>query len=88
MDENHQRDGYRSLLQPTPEVYELFDDVLCLRDGTPVYHGDVDKVVDHFGGLGFDSENAKKGDVGLVVERFGGSVGAFQNGRVEPVCLW
>lgn len=52
-----------SLLQPTPEVYELFDDVLCLRDGTPVYHGDVDKVVDHFGGLGFDSENAKKGDV-------------------------
>ena len=28
-----------------------------------MYHGDVDKVVDHFGGLGFDSENAKKGDV-------------------------
>ena len=52
-----------SLLQPTPEVYELFDDLLCLRDGTPVYHGDVDKVVDHFGRLGFDSENAKKGDV-------------------------
>jgi len=52
-----------SLLQPTPEVYELFDDVLCLRDGTPVYHGDVDKVVDHFNGLGFDGDNAKKGDV-------------------------
>ena len=28
-----------SLLQPTPEVYELFDDLLCLRDGTPVYQG-------------------------------------------------
>ena len=52
-----------SLLQPTPEVYELFDDVLCLRDGSPVYHGDVNKVTEHFGNIGFDSENAKKGDV-------------------------
>ncbi|RYG50394.1 hypothetical protein EON67_05355, partial [archaeon] len=28
-----------ALLQPTPEVYSLFDDVLILRDGGVVYHG-------------------------------------------------
>jgi ABC-type multidrug transport system ATPase subunit len=28
-----------SLLQPPPEVFELFDDVMLLSEGQMVYHG-------------------------------------------------
>ena len=28
-----------SLLQPPPEVYELFDNVMLMREGRIVYHG-------------------------------------------------
>jgi ABC-type multidrug transport system ATPase subunit len=28
-----------SLLQPPPEVFELFDDVMLLSEGQVVYHG-------------------------------------------------
>ena len=30
-----------SLLQPTPETYELFDDIILLSDGQIVYQGPV-----------------------------------------------
>ena len=33
-----------ALLQPTPETYGLFDDILLLRDGQTVYHGPRDEV--------------------------------------------
>lgn len=42
-----------SLLQPPPEVFHLFDDVLLLTDGLVVYHGPVKEVIPFFRSLGF-----------------------------------
>ena len=33
-----------ALLQPTPEVFNQFDDLMLLREGAPVYHGRRDKA--------------------------------------------
>ena len=33
-----------SLLQPPPEVFELFDDVILMSDGRLIYHGPVPQV--------------------------------------------
>jgi ABC-type multidrug transport system ATPase subunit/ABC-type multidrug transport system permease subunit len=42
-----------ALLQPTPEVYSLFDDVLLMREGSVVYHGSRKELPDYLTGLGF-----------------------------------
>ncbi|TMW67913.1 hypothetical protein Poli38472_007585 [Pythium oligandrum] len=42
-----------ALLQPSPEVFALFDDVLILNDGEVMYHGPRDQVESHFADLGF-----------------------------------
>ncbi|CAO2170179.1 unnamed protein product [Urochloa humidicola] len=42
-----------SLLQPTPETYNLFDDVLLLSEGHVVYHGPRQGVAEFFESLGF-----------------------------------
>eukprot|EP00644_Phytophthora_capsici_P011626 jgi/Phyca11/509804/fgenesh2_kg.PHYCAscaffold_50_\ len=42
-----------ALLQPSPEVFALFDDVMILNDGELMYHGPCDQVQSYFDGLGF-----------------------------------
>ncbi|XP_051136190.1 pleiotropic drug resistance protein 1-like [Andrographis paniculata] len=42
-----------SLLQPAPETYELFDDIILLSDGKIVYQGPRDNVLEFFESLGF-----------------------------------
>ena len=42
-----------ALLQPPPEVYSLFDDVMLMADGRMIYHGPIDQVLPFFEGLGF-----------------------------------
>lgn len=42
-----------SLLQPSPEVFDLFDDVMILNEGEIMYHGPRDQIVDYFESLGF-----------------------------------
>lgn len=42
-----------SLLQPAPETYELFDDVILLSEGEIVYYGPREKILDFFELLGF-----------------------------------
>lgn len=42
-----------ALLQPSPEILSLFDDVLIMNEGEVVYHGPCDMVVDYFESLGF-----------------------------------
>uniref|UniRef100_M4BPN9 ABC transporter domain-containing protein n=1 Tax=Hyaloperonospora arabidopsidis (strain Emoy2) TaxID=559515 RepID=M4BPN9_HYAAE len=42
-----------ALLQPTPEVFGLFDNVLLLNDGQVMYHGPRDNVLPYFESLGF-----------------------------------
>ncbi|KAM0924025.1 hypothetical protein ACQ4PT_005152 [Festuca glaucescens] len=42
-----------SLLQPSPETYNLFDDIILLSDGQVVYHGPRKKVLEFFESMGF-----------------------------------
>ncbi len=42
-----------ALLQPAPEVYELFDDILLMAEGHVIYHGPKEEVLPFFESLGF-----------------------------------
>ncbi|CAI7754317.1 unnamed protein product [Closterium sp. NIES-53] len=42
-----------ALLQPAPETYELFDDVLLLAEGHVIFHGAREDVLPFFNSLGF-----------------------------------
>ena len=42
-----------ALLQPAPEVYELFDDILLMAESHVVYHGPKEAVLPFFERLGF-----------------------------------
>ncbi|KAL8002462.1 putative pleiotropic drug resistance protein PDR/CDR [Plasmopara halstedii] len=42
-----------SLLQPSPEVFELFDDVIILNEGHIMYHGPQAEALTYFENLGF-----------------------------------
>uniref|UniRef100_A0A6N2L8H8 ABC transporter domain-containing protein n=1 Tax=Salix viminalis TaxID=40686 RepID=A0A6N2L8H8_SALVM len=42
-----------SLLQPTPETFELFDDIILLSEGQIVYQGPRDNVLEFFERTGF-----------------------------------
>jgi ABC-type multidrug transport system ATPase subunit len=42
-----------SLLQPGPETFSLFDEVVLLSEGLCVYAGPIDEVVDYFESLGY-----------------------------------
>ncbi|OWZ13377.1 Pleiotropic drug resistance protein transporter, partial [Phytophthora megakarya] len=42
-----------SLLQPSPEIFALFDNVLLLNAGEVMYHGPRNRVLSYFENLGF-----------------------------------
>nr|QVT92296.1 ABC transporter [Salvia miltiorrhiza] len=42
-----------ALLQPAPETFELFDDLILLSEGYLVYQGPREEVIDFFQSLGF-----------------------------------
>ncbi|KAG6615792.1 pleiotropic drug resistance protein ABC superfamily [Phytophthora cinnamomi] len=42
-----------ALLQPTPEVVEMFDDILMINEGHMMYHGPRTEILDYFEGHGF-----------------------------------
>lgn len=48
-----------SLLQPAPEAYELFDDVILLCEGQIVYQGPRVSVLDFFASMGFSCPKRK-----------------------------
>ncbi|XP_025885245.2 ABC transporter G family member 31-like [Solanum lycopersicum] len=48
-----------ALLQPAPETFELFDDLVLLSDGYVVYHGPRADVVPFFESLGFQLPSRK-----------------------------
>lgn len=56
-----------SLLQPAPEVMQLFDDLLLLTDGQVIYHGPVDGALPFFSTLGFDCP-ARKDPASFLLE--------------------
>ncbi|XVF41711.1 hypothetical protein PTKIN_Ptkin01aG0301900 [Pterospermum kingtungense] len=42
-----------SLLQPAPETFNLFDDIVLMAEGKIVYHGPHDKILEFFEDCGF-----------------------------------
>ena len=42
-----------ALLQPQPEAYDLFDDVLLMAEGAIIYHGPREDIVPFFESCGF-----------------------------------
>jgi ABC-type multidrug transport system ATPase subunit len=48
-----------SLLQPAPETYDLFDDIILLSEGYIVYQGPREHVLDFFKGCGFKCPERK-----------------------------
>ncbi|KAF7849922.1 hypothetical protein BT93_L0123 [Corymbia citriodora subsp. variegata] len=58
---NHILDGTTvvSLLQPAPETYDLFDDIILLSDGQIVYQGPRELVLDFFEFMGFKCPERK-----------------------------
>ncbi|XP_024032997.1 pleiotropic drug resistance protein 2 isoform X2 [Morus notabilis] len=48
-----------SLLQPAPETYDLFDDIILLSAGQAVYHGPRENVLEFFEHMGFKCPERK-----------------------------
>lgn len=48
-----------SLLQPAPETYDLFDDIILLSDGQIVYEGPREHVLEFFESKGFKCPDRK-----------------------------
>uniref|UniRef100_A0A453KMQ8 ABC transporter domain-containing protein n=1 Tax=Aegilops tauschii subsp. strangulata TaxID=200361 RepID=A0A453KMQ8_AEGTS len=48
-----------ALLQPAPETYELFDDIILLSDGQVVYNGPREHVLEFFKSMGFKCPERK-----------------------------
>ncbi|KAK4279541.1 hypothetical protein QN277_011309 [Acacia crassicarpa] len=48
-----------SLLQPAPETYNLFDDIILLAEGQIVYQGPRDNILDFFKSVGFKCPERK-----------------------------
>jgi ABC-type multidrug transport system ATPase subunit len=56
-----------SLLQPAPETYDLFDDIILLSEGEVVYQGPREYVLDFFKSMGFKCLD-RKGVVDFLQE--------------------
>ena len=48
-----------SLLQPSPETFDLFDDVILLSNGKIVYQGPREHVLEFFESMGFKCPERK-----------------------------
>ncbi|XP_076952055.1 pleiotropic drug resistance protein 1-like isoform X2 [Bidens hawaiensis] len=48
-----------SLLQPAPETYDLFDDIILLTDGKIVYQGPRENILEFFESMGFKCPERK-----------------------------
>lgn len=48
-----------SLLQPSPEAFDLFDDIIIMAEGKVVYHGPRESVVQFFERCGFSCPERK-----------------------------
>jgi ABC-type multidrug transport system ATPase subunit len=48
-----------SLLQPLPETYNLFDDIILISDTHIIYQGPLEHVLEFFKSIGFKCPNSK-----------------------------
>ncbi|CAN0338486.1 unnamed protein product, partial [Hapterophycus canaliculatus] len=68
-----------ALLQPPPETYELFDNVLLMADGKVIFNGPRENVVPYFKELGITCP-ARKDEADWLVELTTGKAGeAYRN---------
>ena len=51
--------GVISLLQPAPETYDLFDDIILMSEGQIVYQGPREHVLEFFKSMGFECPKRK-----------------------------
>ncbi|KAM3256485.1 hypothetical protein ACQJBY_043427 [Aegilops geniculata] len=58
-----------SLLQPAPETYQLFDDIILMAEGQIVYHGPKSCIMSFFESCGFKCPG-RKGDADFLQEVF------------------
>ncbi|XP_071722010.1 pleiotropic drug resistance protein 1-like isoform X2 [Rutidosis leptorrhynchoides] len=56
-----------SLLQPPPETYKLFDDIILLSDGQIVYQGPRENILEFFESMGFKCPE-RKGEADFLQE--------------------
>ena len=49
-----------SLLQPAPETFGIFDDLILMSEGKIVYHGPRDHVLNFFEDCGQPPQNSRK----------------------------
>lgn len=59
--------AFITLLQPAPETYDLFDDIVLLSEGKIVYHGPREYVLEFFESMGFKCP-ARKGVADFLQE--------------------
>nr|TKR91005.1 pleiotropic drug resistance protein 3-like [Populus alba] len=62
-----------SLLQPAPETYDLFDDIILMAEGEIVYHGPRDNVLEFFEHCGFRCP-PRKGIADFLQEKLEGEL--------------
>lgn len=70
-----------ALLQPAPETFELFDDLVLLSEGYVVYHGPRANVIEFFESLGFRLP-PRKGVADFLQEVL------FIWLSIAPECIW
>lgn len=75
-----------ALLQPPPEVVELFEDLLLLSDGYLVYHGPRTSVLSYFTSIGFTCP-ARVDPADFLVDVTAGRGFAYRNGQVPESSL-
>ncbi|KAG2506622.1 hypothetical protein JM16_009120 [Phytophthora kernoviae] len=71
-----------ALLQPTPEVVEMFDDILMINEGHLVYHGPRTEILDYFEERGFSCP-PRVDPADFLIEVTSGRGHRYANGRVE-----
>ena len=58
---------FMSLLQPAPETYDLFDDIILMSEGQIVYQGPREHILDFFETCGFQCPK-RKGTADFLLE--------------------
>lgn len=70
-----------SLLQPAPETFELFDDVILMAEGTIIYHGPRTLILDFFEDCGFRCPKRK--GIADFLQEVSGSI----HNTIAPSCI-
>ncbi|GMF16503.1 unnamed protein product [Phytophthora lilii] len=73
-----------SLLQPLPEVLDLFDDVLLMNNGRIMYHGERAEAVPYFARMGFHCP-PNKNAADFLLDLCTNKMGEYVLGQIQDV---